>query len=416
MRAPIDTKRLKPVRRKSLHRRWCVPAALLRDPDAPETMEGASILDDVPGDRGVLLWQTYRDILLWSSVDVTVRANLFAPDALARQESFIAKAAFPDEAGAAVRRVASVLRGNRPREGDAEEIRRACGKIAEWAASVGACRTALCFAQGAAAACPTDSEPALRVGRLASRYGRRSLAESWLTRGIALARRQGDWSTYGNAFLELGWQADRNGEPRRARARYTRALRTARRYGDAGVRAHALHGLFRVAAAASEFDDAERFVRAALRYFGPDHPLRPTVLHEYAELVLSQATAGLADVREAGLLVVQLVSAILPDRTTESERIASLLLLIRAASFAKDVLVLENAWFDAVTAIETLGETREAGRHLMELARTAAEILEERRAYEIAHRAHAVAIRVRDRALAEEVDSFLARPRLRAAS
>ena len=62
-------------RRGPRSRRWCVPPAILRGPD--ETLEGAAILVEVPGDLGVLLWRTARDVRLWGEVPRNARENLF---------------------------------------------------------------------------------------------------------------------------------------------------------------------------------------------------------------------------------------------------------------------------------------------------------------------------------------------------
>lgn len=410
---PIDRKGLRPPRRRGQQRLWCVPEALLRDPDS-SPIDGAVILQEIRGDRGLLLWQSARDVLLWTDTDPNDRHELFAPDAIIQRQYLLQVAQMPCDAGAAVRTIAQLLRGHPARDGDARLVKRACHQIARWAETEGASRTAITFAQAAAAACPKEAKAALRVGHLSARVGHHALTESWLWRAVALARREGDWSTYGNAYLDLAHLAERRNERRKVRSRFTRALRVGKRYGHSAMRALAYHGLFRLASAEFEFADADRYARAALRFFGKEHPLRPTILHEYADLLLKQATAGALTPIEAGHLAVDVLASVIPDRATESERIDSLLLLVRAASYAKQRVVMENAWFDAVTAIESLGESPEAGHHLLELARATAEILEERRADELAQRALTLAMRTRDRALSAEVNSFLARPRLRA--
>jgi hypothetical protein len=66
------------LRRGPRSRRWCVPPAILHGPD--ETLEGAAILVDVPGDLGVLLWRTARDVRLWGEAPRNARKNLFVSD------------------------------------------------------------------------------------------------------------------------------------------------------------------------------------------------------------------------------------------------------------------------------------------------------------------------------------------------
>ena len=57
-------------------RRWCVPPAVMRGPG--ETVDGNGILGEVPGDLGLLLWGTARDVALWGGSPPGERGNLFA--------------------------------------------------------------------------------------------------------------------------------------------------------------------------------------------------------------------------------------------------------------------------------------------------------------------------------------------------
>ena len=41
-------------RRRNASRRWCIPPAILREPD--ETLEASQILEEFKGDLGLLLW------------------------------------------------------------------------------------------------------------------------------------------------------------------------------------------------------------------------------------------------------------------------------------------------------------------------------------------------------------------------
>src|SRR3982750_1399945 len=77
-------RKLRPARRQT-HNRWCLQPVLLRDPDAFEPFEGGAILDETPGDLGLLLWQTYRDGLLWASTEPSIRPHLFSGGVLLRR-------------------------------------------------------------------------------------------------------------------------------------------------------------------------------------------------------------------------------------------------------------------------------------------------------------------------------------------
>ncbi|HEX5870506.1 MAG TPA: hypothetical protein VFY65_08825, partial [Longimicrobium sp.] len=66
-------------RRRNASRRWCIPPAILREPD--ETLEASQILLEHRGDLGLLLWNSLRDVTLWASVEPERRPGLFTPDA-----------------------------------------------------------------------------------------------------------------------------------------------------------------------------------------------------------------------------------------------------------------------------------------------------------------------------------------------
>jgi len=64
--------------RKTL-RRWRVPPALTHgDTDA---FEGLSVLEELQGELGMVLWQTLRDAMLWGRSLQAERAALFAEGA-----------------------------------------------------------------------------------------------------------------------------------------------------------------------------------------------------------------------------------------------------------------------------------------------------------------------------------------------
>src|SRR5687767_11874100 len=66
-------------RRRNISRRWCIPPAILREPD--ETLEASQILEEFKGDLGLLLWNSLRDVTLWSSIDPERRDGLFTTEA-----------------------------------------------------------------------------------------------------------------------------------------------------------------------------------------------------------------------------------------------------------------------------------------------------------------------------------------------
>src|SRR5215213_2889920 len=59
-------------------RRQRVPPALTR---GSERVDGISILDEVSGDLGLLLWRSARNVTLWAETPAEQRATLFPDDA-----------------------------------------------------------------------------------------------------------------------------------------------------------------------------------------------------------------------------------------------------------------------------------------------------------------------------------------------
>ena len=88
-------------------RYWRVPPALLRNPSSPETFEGEGILAEYPAEAGLLLWQCYRDVLLWADIE-DVNSMVFEPLAQPTRTSFYDLAAL---AQGALQKAAQKVRG-----------------------------------------------------------------------------------------------------------------------------------------------------------------------------------------------------------------------------------------------------------------------------------------------------------------
>ena len=87
-------------RRQLVDRRWCVPPAMLRDP--ADRLEGDSILSESPGDFGLLLWKTVRDVRLWAEVRPEARGNLFGRGSVDTRLALLAATAVPPQVSASV--------------------------------------------------------------------------------------------------------------------------------------------------------------------------------------------------------------------------------------------------------------------------------------------------------------------------
>ncbi|HEX5725814.1 MAG TPA: hypothetical protein VFX98_10145, partial [Longimicrobiaceae bacterium] len=100
-------------------------------PSGPDLLEGAAVLAEVPGDTGVLLFQSLRNVTLWSAAGREERAALFAPGAEARRRAALESAA-PDEAlRPALETLARLL--GAPAAVRAAEVADACEQVARWA-------------------------------------------------------------------------------------------------------------------------------------------------------------------------------------------------------------------------------------------------------------------------------------------
>ncbi|MDB4951681.1 MAG: hypothetical protein JWM27_4330, partial [Gemmatimonadetes bacterium] len=246
----------------------------------PEPVEGITLLDEVAGDVGVVLWQSLRNVLLWARAPAGERGALFSDAAAERRVRILGAVPLDEALRGPVAAVADLLAcpaGARP-----EPIARACEAVSRWAEARHAPATALAFMQAAALAQPGNAALACAVGRLARRNGEPVRAEGWLHLAVVLARRTGDWTAYARAFLGLGNLALQHGNLPRARRMHRRALTAARRHRLHAVEAQALHDLFVSAAETGSDDEAREAAAGALAAYGPDHPRLPALAADVA--------------------------------------------------------------------------------------------------------------------------------------
>jgi len=375
-----------------------VPPGLLHDPAAPETLEGERILAEYPDDRGVLLWQSYRDGLLWAGTRPEKRRGLFQGESAEHWRKLLGTARLDATMLRALQALHAGLRAGR----DAgAAVARAALSLALGAVRDEAGATAIAFAQLASILEPAAAAPAVTVGGIALGFGRTAVAETWLRRAIGLARRGRDWAAYGRALIALAGLRERTGQPAAAQVELRKALRLARRRSLPETRTRALHGLLRIAIRDGDYAAAEQYARGARRGYGHEHPELGSLELDVAELALR-----LGDRARAAVLLRKA----LPSRESAGDQVRGLIMLVRAAADRPEV---EEAWHHAAELIaDTYGSSPDAARLLLELARASAEIHEERHADMAAARALACATQLGCAALAEEVSAFLARPRL----
>jgi tetratricopeptide (TPR) repeat protein len=348
-------------RRRNGPRRWCIPPAILREPG--ETLEASQILDEVPGDLGLLLWSCVRDVTLWASVPEERREGLFGPHAAERRlESLGASGAEP-QLEVALTTLAAVVAT--PATTRPEVVTLVCLELARWAREHGRWGTAIAYAQAAALASPEDPAAAYTVGAIAREWGRPARAETWLRRCVGLARRGRDWESYARAHVGLGELHAARQARGAARRFFTQAMRAARRHGLLAVRGTALHGLFLLSLEAGELDEAERQAKAAIRAYGRRHPRLAELLHDVACLWVTRERYGRA---------IPLLQKLLPSRTAPAERALTLAVLARAAAGSGERRLYEEAWSQAWALVERPGEEAVDARPLLELARAAAKL------------------------------------------
>jgi tetratricopeptide (TPR) repeat protein len=345
-------------RRRNISRRWCIPPAILREPD--ETLEASQILEEFKGDLGLLLWNSLRDVTLWSSIDPERREGLFTTEAAEKRMELLPSC--PGDPTLAVSLTTLVALVSNPGDADPEIVSLVCLQVSRWALDQGAHGTALAYAQAAALSSPEEAGPAQTVGALALDWGRGARAETWLRRCIGLARRGRDWPSYAQAYVDLGNLYARRDSPALARRFFTQAMRASRRHGLLTIRGAALHGLFLLAMEGGDLDDAERYAKASMRAYGRGHVRLPGLLHDIAYLWVTRENYP----RAIPMLQKQLVT-----RTEPAERALTLSILARAAAGTGERRLYEEAWSSAWSLINRPGAREDHGRILLELARAA---------------------------------------------
>lgn len=342
-------------------RRWCIPPAIVREPQ--ENLEASQILEENPPDVALVLWNSLRDVTLWSSVDPDRREGLFTASAAGKRLDQLQSARADPRLEVSLTTLAAIV--GSPATANPEIVCLVCIQISRWAEERGAWGTALAYAQAAALASPRDPGAAYRVGHLALGWGRYARAETWLRRGIGLARRSRDWQSYAQGYIDLGVLYARRERPESARRYYTLALRAARRHGLLAIRGAALHGLFLLAMDAGEMEDAEHLARAAMRAYGRGHPRLPELWHDMACLWVALENYGRA---------IPMLQKLLAMRTEPAERALTLAVLARAAAGAGERRVYEKAWSESWAIMTRPGASGVDARALLELARAAARL------------------------------------------
>lgn len=396
----------RPSRSTRPDRRQRVPPALTR---GTERVDGISILDEIGGDLGLLLWRAGRNVALWAETPADQRASLFDGGAARNRGDELAAS----EVHAELRGPLSVFTELLAHPGEVDLLRlvNACRRVALWAEHRGALATALQFSQAAALTAPESASLAYAVGRLARRRAEYDRAESWYTRAVVQGRQTRDWRSYALAFSGMGNLHSQRGNYPAAKRAHLRSLRVAERKGLPEMVGDAYHGLFAIETEMHAGFEADVLAERAFIAYGPREPrvkrLAYDVAYHWALLGYFKGAATVAE-------------ALVPLFDDAAERTALLALVGRAAGglgnrdrfdLALDEarILLLRASTEEVAAMALLGFAHGAASLgdsglSVELATRAATIANRRSEWRVAMEAEAVAESARARpSVAREV-------------
>lgn len=358
---------------KRVRRRWRVPPALIY---GSEPLEGGSVLQELRGETGLLLWQALRDVTLWACTPPVERTGLFSPEAERRRVAEILSVG-PQ---APLEEALGVITGmvGRPERTRAEQVALACRRIAQWAEAQGHLATALAFFQGAALACPGDAASAFKVGQIARKRAENARAESWFRRTIALARQAGDWSSYALAFLGLGTLYMQKGNFPIARKFYVRCLRAARRHCLKDTLGCANHDLMAISILSGSTEGVERYARAAFDAYGRGNQRLPRLAHDVAYFWITQGHFSRA---------IPVLRALVPHTRSASEQLILFSNLARAAGATGNRDLFDQGWDRALEIIDQGTVVDQSAEAWLELAHGAVSLKQWARASRAAGRA-----------------------------
>ena len=374
-------------------RRTRVPPALTH---GPESMPAAGILDEVPGDLGVLLWRSVRNVTLWAATPVPQRGALFSGGAADVREAEVGRLPVEPELVAPLSVMVRLLEA--PARMELARVVNACRRVSLWAEQRGALSTALEYMQAAAQAAPQVAVLAYAVGRLARRRAEYDRAESWYGRAIVQARRSGDWRTYALAYSGLGNLNTQKGNFPVARRAQMRGLRAVLRHNLVDLQGIAYHDLFATEVETGAGAAATGLAARAFRAYGPNHPFVPRLAYDVAFLWMEEGYF------EHSLDVAQ---ALEPCFQAPAERALVLGLIARTAGGAAERAVFDDARGRLAGLLATGSGEDAAARALLGVSYGAASLNEWQLAEEAALQAQQIANERREGKMAMAAEAAL---------
>lgn len=352
-----------------------LPPVLLRSSD---TFYAFEAIGEVEGELGLILWQSLRNVKLWTESCAT-SCNLFSHEAFARRRDALATLVLAPELHGPLYVVAELLA--HPNCVDHSRLTDACFRIAKWAESRGAVVTALEFMQAGALASSDLAQPAYLFAKAARKHAEYAVAESWFARAIHLARRRGDWKVYALAWSGLGNLHVLRGNFPAAKRAHLRVYRVAKRQGLPEIQGGALHDLFGIAVETGA-PDVERLALAALRAYGWRSVKLPALAHDVAYLWVLRGEFARA---------LPVAEALVSHFDCPAERLQALGDVARAAGGVGDAARFLSA-FDEMSQLKLNPETEAAhARAFLDAANGAASLGQPELAQKIASHALKVA-------------------------
>jgi tetratricopeptide (TPR) repeat protein len=248
----------------------------------PDPLPAHALLGDLDDWLARILWRAARDVADWSAAAPEVRES--------RGESTEAAASYRECLAYAMNQTPEldealgafgVLRLS-PRLAQLSHVARACEQVYEWAERCVMHETALLFAETWARVDPDNPIASNAAGRAARRTAHVQRAEVWFDRAYKLAarfknRREKIRALIGHGGLlrELG----RHAEARKLFLDAARLAESTRRHRQA---AEVQHELLTIAAETGSYQEAEHYMRAALREYPVHHRAMPWLAHDWA--------------------------------------------------------------------------------------------------------------------------------------
>ena len=162
-----------------------------------------------------------------------------------------------------------------PLVADARSLGHACFELARWAERREHRKTAMEWAEIAAAIDPENPKFSNLAGRLNRNENEYERAEIWFKRGVAFARDQDDKVELIRAHLGYGRLCTELGRLRDASTHLNTGSRLAKQYGPPSLAAEAQHDLCALLISHGQYEEAERRARRALRLYGKTHRRLP---------------------------------------------------------------------------------------------------------------------------------------------